>query len=72
MLGQQLPALVVVIPLLAAPLCAMFRRGFIGWLISVAANWLAFAASIGLVFRVLEEGTISYAMGGWTLSLIHI
>lgn len=65
MLAQHLPALQVVIPLLAAPLCALFRRGFIGWLIAVAANWLAFAASIGLLFRVLNEGVISYAMGGW-------
>ena len=65
MLAQHLPALQVVIPLLAAPLCALFRRGFIGWLIAVAANWLAFAASIGLLIRVLNEGVISYAMGGW-------
>ncbi|HCP00332.1 MAG: cation:proton antiporter [Alphaproteobacteria bacterium] len=50
---------------MAAPLCAIFRRGYLGWLIAVAANWFAFAAAILLVFRVLEEGTISYAMGGW-------
>ncbi|MDA0785278.1 MAG: monovalent cation/H+ antiporter subunit D family protein [Proteobacteria bacterium] len=65
MLAAHLPALQVVIPLLAAPLCALFRRGFIGWLIAVVANWLAFAASIGLLFRVMNEGVISYAMGGW-------
>lgn len=65
MLALHLPALQVVLPLIAAPLCAVLRRGTIAWLIAVAANWLAFAASIGLLVRVLEEGTISYAMGGW-------
>ena len=65
MIAAHLPALQVVIPLLAAPLCAILRHGSISWAISVIANWLAFAVSIGLLFRVLDEGVISYAMGGW-------
>jgi multicomponent Na+:H+ antiporter subunit D len=65
MIAAHLPALQVVIPLIAAPLCAILRRGTAAWVIAVAANWLAFAVSVGLLFRVLDEGVISYAMGGW-------
>ncbi len=65
MIALHLPALQVVLPLLAAPLCAIFRRGFIAWLFTLIASWAAFAAAIGLVLRVLDEGVISYAMGGW-------
>ncbi len=65
MIALHLPALQVVLPLLAAPLCAIFRRGFIAWLLTLIASWAAFAAAIGLLLRVLDEGVISYALGGW-------
>ena len=65
MIALHLPALQVVLPLLAAPLCAVFRRGFLAWLITLVASWAAFAASIALLLRVLDQGVISYAMGGW-------
>lgn len=65
MIAPHLPALQVVIPLLAAPLCAIIRRGFIAWLITLIASWLAFAAAIGLLLQVIEHGVISYELGGW-------
>ena len=65
MIALHLPALQVVLPLIAAPLCAIFRRGFVAWLITLAASWLAFAAAIGLLMRVLDQGVISYELGGW-------
>jgi multicomponent Na+:H+ antiporter subunit D len=64
-IALHLPALQVVLPLLAAPLCAIFRRGFLAWLITLIASWAAFAAAIGLLLRVLDEGVVSYALGGW-------
>ena len=66
MIALHLPALQVVLPLLAAPLCVLFRRGIIAWLITLLASWAAFAAAIGLLLRVLDEGVISYELGGWT------
>ncbi|NKB49834.1 MAG: monovalent cation/H+ antiporter subunit D family protein [Alphaproteobacteria bacterium] len=64
-MALHLPALQVVLPLLAAPLCALVRRGTVAWAITLIASWAAFAAAIGLLLRVLDEGIISYEMGGW-------
>ena len=65
MIALHLPVLQVVLPLLAAPLCAVFRRGFVAWLITLIASWAAFAAAIGLVIQVIDQGVISYELGGW-------
>ena len=65
MIALHLPVLQVVVPLLAAPLCAVFRRGFVAWLITLIASWAAFAAAIGLVLQVIDQGVISYELGGW-------
>jgi len=65
MIAAHLPALQVVVPLLAAPLCAILRQGTIAWLIALVANWCAFVISIALVLQVRELGIISYELGGW-------
>jgi multicomponent Na+:H+ antiporter subunit D len=63
-LGEQLPVLQVVVPLLAAPVCTLLRPR-VAWAWATAVAWAAFAISIGLLCRVLEIGTISYALGTW-------
>ena len=50
MIALHLPALQVVLPLLAAPLCAIFRRGILAWLITLFASWAAFAAAIAMAY----------------------
>ncbi len=65
MIAPHLPILVVVIPLFAAPICVLTGRGQPAWLLSVAVAWLTFAAAIGLLLRVLDEGTVSYLLGSW-------
>jgi len=62
-IGDHLPALQVVIPLLAAPLMLVVRRG--AWFLAVAVSWTALAIAIALVLKVHETGTISYAIGNW-------
>ena len=65
MILPHLPALQIVIPLLSAPLCVVFRRTSVAYGIAFAASWLAFGISILLLDRVLSGGTISYELGGW-------
>ncbi len=65
MIALHLPALQVLLPLLAAPLCALFRRGLVAWAITLIASWLAFVAAIMLLLRVIDQGVISYELGGW-------
>ncbi len=69
MIESNLPALQVVVPLLAAPFCAMFRKGPGAWFIALAANWAAFAIAVALLLRVSDGSILSYMMGGWPAPL---
>ncbi len=64
-LAQHLPALQVVIPLLAAPLTVLLRQRRLAFAVVLAASWCALAIAIALWLRVAEHGTISYAIGNW-------
>jgi multicomponent Na+:H+ antiporter subunit D len=66
-MSQQYPALLVVVPLLAALVICIA-----GWInkrfcfpIAVAALGVAAYSCIGLLLRVLDEGVIVYKLGGW-------
>jgi multicomponent Na+:H+ antiporter subunit D len=61
----QLPALQVVLPLLAALLAALSRRGTLAWLIALATSLTMPVIAFTLLMRVLDTGTISYALGNW-------
>lgn len=61
----QLPALLVVVPLLAAPLCVVLRHRRLVATFSIAAAWATLALAVLLLRRVLAEGVVTYALGGW-------
>ncbi len=65
MIEGNLPALQVVLPLIAAPICVLLQRGTLAWLVAWSASWASAAIAIVLLLTVLESGTISYALGGW-------
>ncbi len=65
MIAPHLPVLQVVIPLLAAPACALLRRATLCWLLAAAVAAVALAVSILLLLGALRSGTLSYALGGW-------
>jgi multicomponent Na+:H+ antiporter subunit D len=64
-LAGQLPALQVVVPLVAAPLSLVLNRSRACWILAVLTAWCCFAISQALLSQVLDSGTIRYAMGGW-------
>lgn len=64
-LDAHLPALQVVVPLLAAPLTVLLRRRAYAFGLALAANWVAFVIAVLLWLRVADSGTISYAIGNW-------
>lgn len=64
-LALHLPALQVVIPLIAAPLAVLVRRADAAFLIVTAASWAAFATAIALWLATGDGATISYAIGNW-------
>ena len=65
MIADQLPALQIVIPLAAAPLCVMVRNGRLAWVIALVGNMLAAAIAFLLLMQVRDGGVIRYALGGW-------
>jgi len=64
-LVPHLPALQVVVPLLAAPLTVLLRRRSVAFAVALAASWMALAIALLLWLRVADGGTISYAIGNW-------
>ena len=65
MIKAHLPAIQVVLPLLAAVVCAFLRSGRIAWAISFVVSWLLPVVAAAMLIQVLATGPISYAHGGW-------
>ncbi len=65
MIGANLPALQIVLPLVAAPLCVVLARPNLVWGFATAVSWTAMAVAVALLVQVLDGGTISYQLGGW-------
>ena len=64
----HLPVMQVMVPLLAAPLCALVRNGRVAWGIAVASSWAAFWIAWEIFQVVHSTGAISYSLGGWAAS----
>ena len=65
MIAAHLPALQVVTPMLAAPLCLVLHRPRLAWGIASATSVAVFAIAVTLLVQVLAGGEISYALGNW-------
>ncbi len=65
MISANLPALQVVVPLLAAPLSLLLRRPAWSWLFALVISVACLFISLELLRQVLVDGVISYEMGGW-------
>lgn len=65
MIALHLPVLQVVLPLIAAPLCVLFRARDVPWAIAAIATWTAFLISGLLLAEVYSGGVISYEIGDW-------
>ena len=67
MIEHQLPVLLVVIPMLAAPLCVLLHNRRLAYALTLAVCWTCFGISVFLLNSVLglETGKIHYDLGGW-------
>ncbi len=59
MIAQHLPALQIVVPLVAAPLCLLLRRGDLAWGLALVVSWAALAIAVMLLHAVVTGGVIS-------------
>lgn len=65
MIETHLPILLVVIPLMAAPICLLLRRQALAWTFALLVSWSTLVMAFALLMRVLEEGTLIYLLGNW-------
>lgn len=65
MIALHLPVLQVVLPLIAAPVMVLARRGAIAWLLAVIVSWAGLFISVALLAQVADGSVISYAIGNW-------
>jgi multicomponent Na+:H+ antiporter subunit D len=63
---SHLPALLIVVPMMSAPVCLLLRRSDLTWAFSLMVTWCTFAISLALLFQVTDTGTITYSLGGWS------
>jgi multicomponent Na+:H+ antiporter subunit D len=66
LITQHLPVLQVIVPLLTAPLCLLAQNRRFAWGASLAASGTAFLIAALLLAQTLEQGIISYELGGWS------
>jgi multicomponent Na+:H+ antiporter subunit D len=62
---EHLPALQVVLPLIAAPLIVLVRRSRFAWLATTVVSYVCLLVSVQLFSRVAALGPVSYAIGSW-------
>lgn len=65
MIEQHLSLLLVVIPLLAAPLTAMLPNGRLPWLFTLCVTWVCLFIASWQLSIVMDGNIISYELGGW-------
>lgn len=65
MIESHLSLLIVVLPLLAAPVVAVLPNGRIPWLVSTLVSWSVFVLACGQLIDVSTGNVISYELGGW-------
>ncbi|MCP4382631.1 MAG: monovalent cation/H+ antiporter subunit D family protein [Hyphomicrobiales bacterium] len=68
-MGEHLPALQVMLPLFGALLAALVRRPGPAWVVTVVVSFAMPVISALLLLRVLDEGVVSYHLGGWDPSI---
>ena len=63
---EHLPILLIVVPLITAPLCVLVRRRAPVLFCALAATWATFLMAVTLLFQVLETGVVVYELGAWS------
>jgi multicomponent Na+:H+ antiporter subunit D len=62
---DQLTVLIIVIPLIAAPLFVLIGNRKLVLPLALAVVWTVFGIAVALLNQVIVTGPISYEMGGW-------
>ena len=66
MIDTHLSLLIVVLPLLMAPVIAALPNGRAPWLLSTLVSWVVFALTVMQLINISAGNVISYELGGWS------
>ena len=64
-MSEHYPVLLVVLPLLAAPICLLLRHGTASRILAVLVAWTCLAMAVEVLNQVTSGESISYMLGGW-------
>ena len=64
-LTAHLPALQVIVPMLAAPLVLLLKPRGLAWAGATAVAFLSFAIALSMAFDIARGAHFGYDMGGW-------
>lgn len=59
------PALLIILPMMAAPLCVMIRHAYFAWLTAVVTNIVVIFMAVVVWSQLGDEDAIRYSLGGW-------
>jgi multicomponent Na+:H+ antiporter subunit D len=62
---SHFPAILIVLPLIAAALIALLRRSSLGFVLTLIVSWILPFIAGSMLWQVLQSGPISYHIGGW-------
>ena len=64
-MSSNLPALQVILPLMAAPVCVLLRHHLASRIFALAISWTSLCVSWAILGEVQVQGVISYELGGF-------
>tara|TARA_Y100001935_G_scaffold223408_1_gene198835 strand:- start:71462 stop:72946 length:1485 start_codon:yes stop_codon:yes gene_type:complete len=66
---EHIPILVIIIPLLAAPLCLLANNQTISWFVGIFSGVIGFSFAVILLNQTIDGSILSYSLGGWNAPL---
>ena len=63
--NSHFSVLLIVLPLMAAPICVILRNPQSSWLVAVVCNFLVVLLSLSLLSHILDDNVVQYKLGGW-------
>ena len=64
-MNEQLTILLVVVPLIAAPITALFKNKDIAWALTLIVSAVCFVLSVIIMLDVIDGKHVIYELGGW-------
>ncbi len=62
---SQLPILMIVLPLVTAPICVLLGGRQLTYVLALIVAWCVFAISLACLIQVNQSGPIHYEIGNW-------